>query len=322
MSKYSCAIIQDLLALYHDGVCSEDSRQAVEQHLSECEMCSAVAKQLEDTELENNISEQSVGVLKKHGKRQRRIIAAIISGALIVLAAVVFFWVIKPRMEFNKLLNDYLPEVGEGAEYFTSYDITDDSLVPLETENFTIDIPAGYVPKNIGDIDTVMYFDSENTERSVVIRRSGYDMSDMNMFDRLQYGDVSEDEFSQIVYYLKEWMEALGHGIPDSAYGTYKCAYLLSDNDRSFWNIGQNIAFGIMGFIKQSLPAWGEEMYIYEADDKCGFVFVSAPKEENENYRVTADIYSTDDLNVPYTVIIRSETLEEAYSIINSITFE
>lgn len=322
MSKYSCEVIQDLLALYHDGVCSEGSRKAVEQHLSECEMCSAVAKQLEDTELENNISEQSGSVLKKHGKRQRRIIAAIISGAFIVLAAVVFFWVIKPRMEFNKLLNDYLPEVGEGAEYFTAYDIMDDSLVPLETKNFTIDIPVGYVQKDTGDIDAVMYFDSENTERSVFIRESGYDMSGMNMFDRLQYGDMSEEEFSQIVYYLKEWMEALGHGISDSAYGTYKCAYLLSDNDRSFWNIGQNIAFGIMGFIKQSLPVWGEEMYIYEADDKCGFVFVSAPKEENENYRITAEIYSTDDLNVPYNVIIRSETLEEAYSIINSITFE
>ena len=37
--KYPCNLIQDLLPLYHDGVCSEESKQAVEQHLSECSVC-------------------------------------------------------------------------------------------------------------------------------------------------------------------------------------------------------------------------------------------------------------------------------------------
>lgn len=32
-------IIYDLLPLYHDGVCSEASRRAVEEHLSDCETC-------------------------------------------------------------------------------------------------------------------------------------------------------------------------------------------------------------------------------------------------------------------------------------------
>lgn len=32
-------IIYDLLPLYHDGVCSEKSRQAVEEHLETCEVC-------------------------------------------------------------------------------------------------------------------------------------------------------------------------------------------------------------------------------------------------------------------------------------------
>lgn len=32
-------IIQDLLPLYHDGVCSEQSRAAVEEHLETCEAC-------------------------------------------------------------------------------------------------------------------------------------------------------------------------------------------------------------------------------------------------------------------------------------------
>ena len=34
-------IVQDLLPLYHDGVCSEKSRAAVEEHLKTCEACRA-----------------------------------------------------------------------------------------------------------------------------------------------------------------------------------------------------------------------------------------------------------------------------------------
>ena len=76
------------------------------------------------------------------------------------------------------------------------------------------------------------------------------------------------------------------------------------------------------GLIKETLPIMGEEIYIYEADDKCGFIIVSAPKDDQKYFRITADMYSTTDLNAPYTIIIRSETLEEAYAMINSIEFK
>lgn len=37
--KYPCNLIQDLLPLYYDGVCSEESKLIIEQHLSECTTC-------------------------------------------------------------------------------------------------------------------------------------------------------------------------------------------------------------------------------------------------------------------------------------------
>lgn len=37
--KVSCEIIKDLLPLYHDDVCSEDSKKFVEQHVVKCEDC-------------------------------------------------------------------------------------------------------------------------------------------------------------------------------------------------------------------------------------------------------------------------------------------
>lgn len=39
MMSYPCGIIRDLLPLYLDEVCNEESREAVEGHLIECEAC-------------------------------------------------------------------------------------------------------------------------------------------------------------------------------------------------------------------------------------------------------------------------------------------
>lgn len=37
--KYPCDLIQDLLPLYLDDICSEDSKKDIEKHLSECSDC-------------------------------------------------------------------------------------------------------------------------------------------------------------------------------------------------------------------------------------------------------------------------------------------
>ena len=39
MNDISCDVVRDLLPLYHDGVCSADSRALVEAHLVSCEGC-------------------------------------------------------------------------------------------------------------------------------------------------------------------------------------------------------------------------------------------------------------------------------------------
>lgn len=36
-----CGVIKDLLPLYHDGVCSEESRKLIEEHLAICPVCQA-----------------------------------------------------------------------------------------------------------------------------------------------------------------------------------------------------------------------------------------------------------------------------------------
>ncbi|MGN1275581.1 MAG: zf-HC2 domain-containing protein [Floccifex sp.] len=40
--KYPCSVIQDLLPLYVDEVCSEESKTIVEEHLSQCSICKEI----------------------------------------------------------------------------------------------------------------------------------------------------------------------------------------------------------------------------------------------------------------------------------------
>lgn len=48
--NYPCNLIQDLLPLYHDGVCSKESAEIIEKHLSECTVCKECLAALGETD--------------------------------------------------------------------------------------------------------------------------------------------------------------------------------------------------------------------------------------------------------------------------------
>ena len=70
--EYDCGLIQDLLPLYQDDVCSDASRTAVEGHLAECKNCRTVAEKLKNTNVDDRLSIEKNGVLKEHAKQERR----------------------------------------------------------------------------------------------------------------------------------------------------------------------------------------------------------------------------------------------------------
>lgn len=51
MSKISCDVTKDLLASYLDGVCSEESKGLVEEHLQECNSCKRFVEQVREQDL-------------------------------------------------------------------------------------------------------------------------------------------------------------------------------------------------------------------------------------------------------------------------------
>lgn len=90
--KHECEVILDLLPLYHDGVCSEKSREMVEEHLKECEACQKALMEIKKEISAPNVSRQDAGKAWKTLTRNlwiRRVAAIILAVVMSVAAAAV-----------------------------------------------------------------------------------------------------------------------------------------------------------------------------------------------------------------------------------------
>lgn len=70
--KYNCEVIQDLLPLYQDNVCSTSSSAIVESHLAECPDCSKIAEKLKNHNVEKQLIHEKDSVLSAHFKSERK----------------------------------------------------------------------------------------------------------------------------------------------------------------------------------------------------------------------------------------------------------
>ncbi|ADY55483.1 hypothetical protein Sgly_1163 [Syntrophobotulus glycolicus DSM 8271] len=104
--KISCEIIKDLLPLYHDGVCSNDSRTMVEEHLAYCDLCKAELQAMED-ELPINQAEQNLNEAEavkklsrrwKQGRIKSLLEGILLTGVTVALVALVLYSVMGFRV--------------------------------------------------------------------------------------------------------------------------------------------------------------------------------------------------------------------------------
>ena len=70
--KISCNVIQDLLPLYADEACSEESREMVQEHLRECGDCSRMLERMKNDEIEADLKSEKEDVIAYGAKRFRR----------------------------------------------------------------------------------------------------------------------------------------------------------------------------------------------------------------------------------------------------------
>ena len=54
MAKINCNVIQDILPLYIEDAVSEDTKELVEEHLQNCEICQRIYHETK-TDLENDM---------------------------------------------------------------------------------------------------------------------------------------------------------------------------------------------------------------------------------------------------------------------------
>jgi len=79
-----CNIVQDLLPLYHDGVCSDESRAYVEAHLTSCAACTQYLKSLDEDATDEALKKETHDILKRHAFHEKTL--AVKTG--IILAAI------------------------------------------------------------------------------------------------------------------------------------------------------------------------------------------------------------------------------------------
>ena len=89
--KISCEIIKDLLPLYLDSVCSNDSKAAIDEHLTACGNCKSEL-QVMQTSLPINRTEQNINeaeAVKRLSKRWKKgMTKSLLKGILITVLVI------------------------------------------------------------------------------------------------------------------------------------------------------------------------------------------------------------------------------------------
>ena len=93
---YPCNMIQDLLPLYLDGVCSEESKKIIEQHLAECSTCKkyyAAMCEAEESTIMPPAPEEEVQKAASFRSVRKKILRKqlLIAGASFVVIAFIIF---------------------------------------------------------------------------------------------------------------------------------------------------------------------------------------------------------------------------------------
>ncbi|MEW9095514.1 MAG: zf-HC2 domain-containing protein [Clostridiaceae bacterium] len=87
--KISCDVIRDLLPLYYDNICSEESRKLVNEHIETCEKC---RMELESMSMVIDVTRENLDemeMMKNVSKRWRRDkLKSLGEGILITIAIV------------------------------------------------------------------------------------------------------------------------------------------------------------------------------------------------------------------------------------------
>lgn len=129
--KLSCKVIEDMLPMYYDGVCSGESAELIEEHLKTCAQCGRVLLNLH---CEIEVPERAVdelkpleGIQKKWKKSKgiyiRRGICITLAALLLVAAVLTGVWYFSYAKYWYRL-TEVMEQTDREEAFFTSSDYT------------------------------------------------------------------------------------------------------------------------------------------------------------------------------------------------------
>ena len=146
-----CKIVEDMLPIYYDGVCSDESAKLIEKHLENCPQCSRL---LSDLHTEIEISEKPVDDLKplvriqKKWKKSKRVYlrtGICVTLAVLVLVMTVFsgIWYFSLGKYWYRLTED-MDRIDKEDRFITSSDYM------TEKNGYRFDVSLPIVLSNSG----------------------------------------------------------------------------------------------------------------------------------------------------------------------------
>ena len=132
MSKNKCELIKDLLPLYADNVCSEESRKLVAEHITECSECRS---DLEKMGRQLAVSaEKDAKVIKAIKKKIRieKAVIGIVSAVVLIFALYILslFLSMDSNMDYERynLSENVWTELDENGDLWLDTSVTPNEL--------------------------------------------------------------------------------------------------------------------------------------------------------------------------------------------------
>lgn len=230
--KFDCNIIKDLLPLYHDEVCSRESKDAVENHMKECESCRKYYQEINASDIVEDVTYEAEREKKKSKILKKVKRGLIITGILIaigILAVVALFvgpWIymlagiVFTRPEVDKDVSHYNQYFGENVKYeYTNRLGMDVSIFPEEiVEEMRVEdfITVYYNPFDPQYLSYLVVSYEESAYKQEIERLQAYESTDyLGNYGATGFAEaytleaINADDYQGFVYALSDGKDTI-----------------------------------------------------------------------------------------------------------------
>lgn len=227
--KFNCSIVDDLLPLYVENICSEDSKAALEEHLQECASCREKLDRMKNSSIISNVEkkESQIQIIDFAKKiKHHRLKVGILAVLICVISACVLSLCLLTVKDMHAQANPIIHEIEDGV-----YNLTVNDL-----ETTAKDAEQYIFYTNTTEI-TVKLQCKENFSGTVMLWNAAYDA------DCIQVANIKNGEVSCTFTNLSasQRYKITCDGLDDAI-------IMIHDNRKiSFWYSLRNVLSDILG---------------------------------------------------------------------------